>query len=359
MIKILMIVFLGLISVHASNYNIKKIASGFDIIWGFDFIDKDNIILNEKNGSIYNINIKNKKVYKLLELDVHNRSQGGLLDVKVSPNFSEDNTIFFTYVKSINDMGYTTLAKVKYSNNSLKDFEDILVTKSGTSKNYHFGSRITFSEKYIYFTLGDRGVRNSSQDLSNHNGSVMRLNINGTIPLNNPYINDKEVLDEIYSYGHRNAQGIFYDKKTSNLWLVEHGPRGGDEINLIKPKKNYGWPIVSKGKEYYSSSSVGVSSKDGFEDAYKYYIPSIAPSSLVLYRGKNYPKLNGKILVSALKDRHINILTLDDKSNIISESRILENLNKRIRNISISTDNKIYFSTDSGEIYLLESDPVK
>lgn len=345
-------------NINETQYQAQKVLSGLGVIWGFDFIDENKMIINEKEGNIYLANFETKKLKKIYYLDVHNKSQGGLLDVKISPNFKTDKTIFFTYVKSILGNGHTTLAKAIFENDELQNFQDILVTKSGTNQNYHFGSRITFDDKHIYFTLGDRGSRMDAQNLDNHIGSVIRLNIDGSIPKDNPYINDKNALDEIYSFGHRNAQGIFYDKTDSNLWLVEHGPRGGDEINLIKAKQNYGWPIVSRGKEYRSNDSVGVPSKAGIIDAKKYYIPSIAPSSMILYRGKNYPNLNGKLLVGALKERHINILTIDENSNnpsIIKEDRILENLGERIRNIVKSPDDKIYFSTDSGNIYLLKN----
>ena len=358
--KILLMIFTLNILLFASNinkddYQAVRVLNGLGVIWGFDFISKDKMIINEKSGQIYLADFKEKKLTNIYNLAVHNKSQGGLLDVKISPNFKNDNTIFFTYVKSINGNGHTTLAKAIFKNNKLTNFEDILVTKTGTRQNYHFGSRITFDDKHIYFSTGDRGSRMDAQNLKNHIGSVIRLNFDGSIPNDNPYINNPNALDEIYSYGHRNAQGLFYDKSTSSLWLVEHGPRGGDEINLIKPKLNYGWPIVSKGKEYRSNDSIGVPFKKGFQDAKKYYIPSIAPSSLVVYKGINYTNLNGKILVGALKDRHINVLTLDKNLDITKEDRILENLGQRIRNIAISPDDKIYFSTDSGSIYLLKT----
>ncbi len=354
MYRFFVLIFVFSVSLFASDYKANKIVSGLGIVWGFDFVDKDKIIVNEKNGNIYLVDLKKDTIKKIHSLNVHNRGQGGLLDVKVSPNFKNDNTVFFTYSKTIKNNGHTTLAKAKFLNEKISDFEDILITKTGTSTNYHYGSRITFDDKHVYFSLGDRGTRPNAQDLTNHIGTVIRLNFDGTIPKDNPFINDTNALDEIYSYGHRNAQGLFYDKKKSNLWLVEHGPRGGDEINLVLPKQNYGWPVVSRGKEYVSFSSVGVDSKEGMVDAKKYYIPSIAPSSLVLYRGQNYPNLDGKLLVGALKDRHINVLTLRNDIEVIKENRILEFLDERVRNIAISPDDKIYFSTDDGNIYLLE-----
>ncbi len=338
-----------------ANYSAKKIVSNLGVVWGMDFIDENKIVVNIKDGKILLHDLKQNKTKTLIEIDVYNKGQGGLLDVKISPNFKDDKTIFFTYVKNVNSYGATTLAKAKFINEKLENFEDILVTKSTTSNNVHFGSRITFDKNgHIFFGVGDRGTRPNGQDLTNHSGTIMRLNLDGSIPKDNPFVADESILDEIYTYGHRNPQGLFYDKKNNRLWEIEHGPRGGDEINLIQKSKNYGWPVVSKGKEYWNTFSVGVKHKDGMEDAKKYYIPSIAPSSIVYYDQDVYKDLKGKLLAGALKLTHINILTLDENANIINEDRILKSLAQRVRNIAISPKGYIYFSTDSGSIYLLE-----
>ena len=166
--------------------------------------------------------------------------------------------------------------------------------------------------------------------MSNHAGSIIRLNLDGSIPSDNPFINKKDVLPEIYTYGHRNPQGLFYDKTSKNLWSIEHGPRGGDEINLIEKGKNYGWPIISYGKEYWNDSAVGESTaKEGMQQPIKYYIPSIAPSSLMVYNGDLFKKYKGNIFSGALKLTHLNRIVLDKSNNVIKEERLLENLNER------------------------------
>lgn len=353
--KFLIVLLLLFSSLFAKNLTYEKIANFSGVVWGMDFIDENTLIINKKDGEVLLYKLDLKKMKNLAKIDIYYNGQAGLLDVKVSPNFKSDNTIYFTYVKDVNGMGATTLAKAKFINDSLVYFEDILVTKSRTNKSFHFGSRITFdNDGHLFFGVGDRGVRPNAQDLTNHAGTIMRLNLDGTIPKDNPYINDKNVLDEIYSFGHRNPQGLFYDKTNERLWEIEHGPRGGDEINLIKPTLNYGWPLVSFGKEYWNPLDVGVKHKDGMIDAKKVYVPSIAPSSLVYYDGNIYQSLKGKLLAGALKLTHINILTLDKNTNIVKEERIFEKLGERIRNIAISPKGLIYFSSDSGNLYLLK-----
>ena len=179
----------------------------------------------------------------------------------------------------------------------------------------------------------------------------MRLNRDGSIPLDNPFIDKKEILPEIWSYGHRNPQGLVYDQNSSQLWSIEHGPRGGDEINLIQAGKNYGWPIISYGKEYWGPVAVGENThKKGMQQPVKYYVPSIAPSSLLLYSGKAFPKWQGHLFSGALKLRHLNRVVLNKHSKAISEERLVKNLDERIRCVIESPEGWIYFSTDSGKL---------
>ncbi|WP_029858475.1 PQQ-dependent sugar dehydrogenase, partial [Vibrio parahaemolyticus] len=204
----------------------------------------------------------------------------------------------------------------------------------------------------IYFTIGDRGERDNGQNTQTHAGSILRLNLDGTVPTDNPFTSSK-AKPEIWSFGHRNPQGLFYDKETDQLWSIEHGPRGGDEINLIKKGANYGWARVSQGKEYWGPLDVGeAKSLPGMENPKLVYIPSIAPSNMVLYRGDKYSELDGKILVGALKLTHINVVGIND-GKLTESQRLLEKLGERIRDITISPDGYIYFSTDSGKIFRL------
>lgn len=341
-------------NIYGENFRIEHIASGLRSPWGIDFIDENRPIVTQKNGDIVSIDLKTKeiKIYQTM-LDIYKYGQAGILDIAVSPEYNTDRTIYITYVKNINAKGTVTLAKLKIINNNTLEHEDILTTISSSNTNRHFGSRIAFDNKNnIFFSIGDRGIRANGQDLKNHSGSILRLDMDGKIPQENPFYNDSQALDEIWSYGHRNPQGLFYDKQRNILWSVEHGPRGGDEINIIKKGANYGWPIISYGKEYHNNDSVGEGThKDGMEQPVKVYIPSIAPSSLISYSGKVFKKWKGLLFIGALKLKHINIVQVNRNLKAVNEKRIAGFLNKRIRDIYESPKGLIYFISDSGDMY--------
>ncbi len=337
-----------------SQVKVTNIASNLGVVWGMSFLDENRLIISQKNGRISLLNLKDKTIKNIKNVPkVFNNGQAGLLDIQ-----NKNGWIYITYVKNVNGLGATTIARAKLLNNTLVDFNDLLITKSRTSTTAHFGSRITFDDKgHLFFSIGDRGVRENAQDLKNHAGSILRLNLDGSIPFDNPFITDANALNEIYSYGHRNPQGLFYDSNSKKLFSNEHGPRGGDEINIIEIGLNYGWPIVSQGKEYWNTSYVGkYRSKKEFVDGIKVYIPSIATSSLISYSGKKYKNLKGNLFSGALKLRHLNQIILNENNKVIKENRLLEDLNERIRNVVESPNGEIYISTDSGKIYLVNLD---
>ncbi|WP_159738803.1 PQQ-dependent sugar dehydrogenase [Vibrio atypicus] len=337
----------------AHAWKAELITSGLHVPWGVSDIGEDRVIISEKNGRIGILNLANKHYTPIASHpNVTISGQGGLLDIARSPFDSQ--TIYFTYAKQVRDAIETTLSRAKLDDNKLSQWQDLVVTRSGSDGGRHFGSRVTFDDTSIFFSVGDRGERSNGQDLSTHAGAILRINLDGTALSDNPFIDKKGALAEIWSYGHRNPQGLFYDRLTSNLWSIEHGPRGGDEINLIIKGENYGWPITSHGKEYWGPISVGeAQEKDGIRSPKHVYIPSIAPSSLLLYRGSTYPQLNGKLVAGALKGAHINIITLDAQNNAVKEERILEDFGERIRDIETTSNGSIIFSTDQGNIYKL------
>jgi len=335
-----------------ANTTVTKISSNQGIVWGMVFIDENNLLLSHKDGRISLLNLQSKEIKNIENVPkVLNKGQGGLLDIQ-----KKDEWIYLTYVKSVKGEGATTLARAKLENNKLINFTDLLVTKSISSASHHFGSRITFDDTgHLYFSIGDRGTRDNAQNLKTHAGSIIRLNLDGSIPKDNPFVNDANALPEIYSYGHRNPQGLFYDTNSKKLYSNEHGPRGGDEINIIEKGANYGWPIVSQGKEYWNLMYVGeYRSKKEYIDGIKVYIPSIAPSSLISYSGKKYKNLKGNLFSGALKLQHLNQIILDKNDKVIKENRLLEDLHERIRNVIESPNGEIYISTDSGNIYLVD-----
>lgn len=342
-------------SIDAADYRANEVANGFQIPWGIEFLDKQQMIVNEKNGTVSLFNIASGKQQTLFKVpNVNTRGQAGLLDVALVPNTAPQNPqLFFTYSKRTDKGNTVALATAQLKNNQLVGWKDVFVADAITDTSRHYGSRIAFVDDKVYFSIGDRGERDNGQDTQTHAGTILRLNLDGSVPQDNPF-KTSEARPEIWSYGHRNPQGMFYDEATKQLWSIEHGPRGGDEINLIRKGANYGWAKVSQGKEYWGPLDVGeAKSLPGMEDPKLVYIPSIAPSNMILYRGDKYPELDGKILAGALKLAHINVVSIEN-GKLTESKRLMENLSERVRDITVSPDGYVYFSTDTGKIFRLE-----
>ncbi|MDX2504931.1 MAG: PQQ-dependent sugar dehydrogenase [Gammaproteobacteria bacterium] len=339
------------------SFTLEELVQGLGTPWGLAYLSDTHLLINEKEGGIKLFDTQSKTLTPLQGAPkVLADGQGGLLDVAVPPDFTPGDWIYFTFVRNKNDEGVTVLARARLTNNKLTQWQDLLETQSATDTSHHFGSRITFDEKsFVYFGVGDRGERPNGQNLNNHAGSVMRLTRDGRVPKDNPFYQRKDALPEIWSYGHRNPQGMAYDPAHKRLWLIEHGPRGGDEINLVSPGLNYGWPVISYGKEYWGPIAVGEGThRKGMEQPIKQYTPSIAPGSLLFYSGKAFPAWRGNLFAGALKLRHINRVTLSEEGKAINEERLLTNLDERIRALIESPQGWIVFSTDSGKIYVIK-----
>lgn len=332
---------------------LEKVADGLNTPWAMTFLSKTKLLVTEREGHVVLLDIQNATKIKLTNTPtVMAEGQGGMLDIALSPNYKITGWIYFTYVKNIEDEGATVLARAKLKKNAFYAWQELLVAESTTDTSRHFGSRITFDNKgHVFFGIGDRGERPNGQDLTNHAGSIIRLNLDGSIPKDNPFVSSDTTLHEIWSYGHRNPQGLVYDKKMNRLWEIEHGPRGGDEINLIKKGANYGWPVISYGKEYWGPLAVGEGThRQGMEQPVKVYVPSIAPGSLLIYSGNALPIWKGNLFSGALKLRHINRIVLNKEGKAVKEERLFESLDERIRALEQSPEGWLYFSTDSGTI---------
>jgi len=337
-------------------FRLNKVADGLGVPWGMAFIGPEQILLTERNGKIGILDTVSGVITRITGgPKVMDSGQGGLLDVAVPPGYSQRGWIYFSYSKAQQGKGVTTLARAKLKAKRLVTLQDMLITRSASTTGRHFGSRITFDGTgHLFFSVGDRGVRPNGQDLSTHAGSILRLTLDGSVPENNPFVQQKNALPEIWSYGHRNPQGMFYDKKHQRLWSIEHGPRGGDEINLILRGRNYGWPVISYGKEYWGPVQVGEGTeKEGMEKPIKFYVPSIAPGSLIVYSGKAFPAWKGNLFAGALKLTHLNRVEIDNDGKAVAEERLLEGLGERIRALVESPQGWLYFSTDSGKIFRL------
>ena len=335
---------------------VERLLKGLGIPWGMTFLENDQILISEKSGQLKLFDLKSgsTRVIQGAPAVVH-EGQGGLLDVAVGPDFNNDHWVYITYAKPVNGEAATTLARAKIIDSRLSQWQDLLVTDSVSDSRRHFGSRIAFDHQgHVFFGVGDRGVRDEAQNGSNHIGSIIRLQLDGKIPEDNPFLSDPAIRDEIWSYGHRNPQGLIYDRQTRALWSVEHGPRGGDEINLVVKGQNYGWPVISYGKEYWGPFQVGEGThKKGMEQPVKQFTPSIAPGSLMMYRGQAFPRWQGSLFTGALKLRHLNRVWLNEKGQATGEERLLADLKPRIRALIEGPEGWIYFSTDNGELFRL------
>ena len=338
---------------------VERIAGGLGVPWGMTFLDADRLLVTDRRGALQRIDLASGSRQAIDGLPpVAARGQGGLLDVAAEPGYRAGGWIYFTYSKAVDGSAVTTLARARLEGDRLTGWRDLLVTDSATSTGRHFGSRIAFDGKgHVFFGVGDRGVRDNGQDTGNHAGAILRLRLDGSVPDDNPFVGVSGSRDEIWSYGHRNPQGLFYDAESGRLWENEHGPRGGDEINLVLKGRNYGWPLISHGKEYWGPLSVGEgTSRPGYEDPRKVYIPSIAPGSLIRYRGDAFPGWRGSLFSGALALTHLNRVEVSANGEIGDEERILEDLGERIRAIAEGPDGLLYLTTDSGMLLRLRPD---
>jgi len=346
---------------HAEQapFKTETIAANLGVPWGLAVLPDNSLLISQREGVLSQLNLDTHQATNIsgLPSDIKVIGQGGLFDVAIPPNYKDSQWIYFSYNKDVGKKGATTLARAKLVNNELQDCQDLLVSKSISNKSVHYGGRITFDDNgHVFLSVGERGVRPNAQDLTTHAGSILRLNLDGSVPTDNPFVNQAKALPEIWSYGHRNPQGLFYNTTTHLLWSSEHGPRGGDEVNLIVKGKNYGWPVITYGKEYYGPISVGEDTeREGIEKAIKTYVPSIATSSLIQYKSNLLSELTGNLLLGALRAQHVNYIILNSDNTERSEKRILRSINSRIRNIIESPEGYLYISTDDGRIIKVTS----
>ena len=333
------------------DLKLELITDELEIPWGMDFLDNGDIIVTEKNGLIFRID-KNDKLIKIEGGPKSTETgQGGLLDVQLHPNFIENRWIYFSYNKKKNNKFTTAVSRFEFHNNNLKNEKLIFEALPYSNKRLHFGSRLEFDkEGYLYITVGDRGSRDiNPQDLSRHAGKVHRIYDNGDIPKDNPFYDKKNAIKSIFSYGHRNPQGMILNPFTNEIWTHEHGPRGGDEINIINKGLNYGWPVITYGINYSGTIITNEKKKEGMEQPLHYWVPSIAPSGMVFIEGSLYPSLNGNLLIGSLKFEYLHLCIMKG-SEVISEHRLFEDM--RVRNVKQRSDGYIFFSVEEpGRIY--------
>ncbi len=320
------------------TYNHDTIVTGLNHPWSVIWLDDKRLLISERNGDLLLINNGKKTILKLPIFDIFVYNQGGLLDLAKHPDYANNSWIYLSYSGYNDDKNgvSTKLARFKINNNIISDWQNLYQAKPYIGSSHHFGGRIAFDDdNYLYLSVGDRGRRHLAQNTSTDIGKILRLKDNGAIPKNNPFNN------AVFSYGHRNIQGlIWFD---NNLIANEHGPQGGDELNYIKRAQNYGWPIITYGKEYVTGIKIGQGThKKGITQPAHYWIPSIAPSGLAIYQGDKFKKWHNNILIGSLKFKQLVRLKIKNKK-VIDEERLFDDIFGRIRDVKVR----------NGEVYLL------
>lgn len=331
-------------------YTHELVIDGIDIPWGMAFIDKNNFLVTEKQGILYHVNEGNKTIISGLPT-VYFRGQGGLLDVALHPDYQSNQIIYFTlsYSEDNNLGGNTALYSAKFDikNSLVTDLKRLYWGNEKNRSGRHFGSRIAFDEQgHVYFSIGDRGQRNTlPQDLEKDGGKIYRLKLDGTIPEDNPFKDADGNSTAVFSYGHRNPQGMLMHPDTGEIWIHEHGPKGGDEINILKIGENYGWPLVTFGLGYDGSIISNKTSQVGIESPIHHWTPSIAPSGMEFVTGEKYPKWEGNLLVGSLKFEYLERIVLDDNDSVVQRIKELDGIG-RVRSIIQSPDGVIYVGVE-------------
>ncbi len=332
---------------QSPNYITETVINGIDIPWGMAFISKDEILVTEKSGILYRV-FEGKKTEVSGLPEIYARGQGGLLDVATAPDFETSKLIFFTAGSSDGEGsgGHTALYSAKLKADKLTNLKQLYKGKENSKKGQHWGSRIAFDDKgYIYFSIGDRGNREvNPQDITRDGGKIYRLNLDGSIPKDNPFYNEEGSKKAIYSFGHRNPQGMLKHPKTGKIWVHEHGPRGGDEINIIGAGKNYGWPKITYGINYSGTPITSDRDLPGLEQPFYYWVPSIAPSGMVFSTSENYPKWKDNLLVGSLKFEYLELLVIEN-NKVRERHKVLEGIG-RIRDVKQGPDGLIYIGVE-------------
>ena len=334
-------------------YELELIHPTKNIPWSIEFIDEKTIIYTEKRGNIFIVNDDNIVEVKGIP-SIYERGQGGLMDIELHPDFKENNLIFLSYASGDRESGgNTAIASANLIDGKLINLKVLYKGEENTTRGQHFGSRIQLdNDGFLYFTIGDRGNRDvNPQDLKKDGGKVYRINIDGSIPEDNPFFNELDTKKAIYSYGHRNPQGIFLHPETGKIWTNEHGPRGGDEINIISAGKNYGWPKITYGINYVGTTITKNKSLPGLEQPLYYWVPSIAPSSFEFVWSENYENWKGSLLAGSLKYMYLERLELKD-GKVSYREKIAKNVG-RVRDVKLSPKGLIYIAVENKGIFRL------
>ncbi len=339
----------------ADEYRIQTLADGLHHPWGLVELPNGELLVGERRGQLLRLNADGSRTRIEGLPEIASGGQGGLLDLALHPDFTDNLWLYFSYSQSGLGGTGTTVARAKLTGNRLIEQQVIFEQHPKTSGSAHFGSRLAFDpEGYLFITTGERyHSRDMAQQLDNHLGKIIRLHDDGRVPEDNPFMGKPYALPGIWSYGHRNVQGAAIHPHSGQLWTHEHGPRGGDEVNIIKAGANYGWPVVTFGQEYGGGVIGQGSTAPGMEDPLWVWVPSIAPSGMLFYTGSEFPQWQGSLFIGALKGRKLVRLTLDGEK-VTQEQHLLTELDSRIRTLVQAREGGIYVLTDDSNGKLLK-----
>ncbi len=346
-----------------AEFRVVSVAEDLNRPWGMAFLPDGGILVTERIGRLRLITPDGKLQRKPVRgvPKVRARGQGGLLDVALHPDFGKNRWVYFSYSGLGKGGVNTEVARARFDGRALTQLEVIFRAQPKVNAgNNHYGSRLLFDRKgYLFVTLGERyRLRDRAQSIEDHLGTVVRLHDDGRAPSDNPFVSRAGAKPEIFSYGHRNAQGMALRPGTNTVWTHEHGPRGGDEVNILKAGANYGWPAITYGIDYSGATISEFSEAPGMEQPVVYWVPSIAPSGMAFYDGDRFPQWKGDLFVGALVKRHLRRLELEG-DRVVAQEVLLRDLDERIRDVRSGPDGYLYLLTDSSNGQLLRLEPAR
>ena len=353
------------IETQRHNIELEVVTEGLEYPWGMDFLPDGSVLITEKTGAVVHYHFDKNEKHTLSGVpEVVYAGQGGLLDIVVDPNFAENQWVYLSYAEADpagGDGQSTAVTRARLDGHKLVDQELIFRVAPKFNSRFHFGSRLVFSPKgHLFITTGDRYHHmDDAQTLDNHDGKIVRIWPDGSVPEDNPFVDQAGAMPEIWSYGHRNVQGAAIHPLTGKLWAAEHGPKGGDEINIAEAANNYGWPVATFGIDYDDSIISDKTYVEGTVLPHYYWVPSIAISNMIFYTGDAFPEWKNDLFVAALRGSQVARLDLDGDRVMHEETLLKEDTNARLRDIAQGPDGFIYLLSDDKNGALLRIKPAE
>ncbi|NGX14955.1 PQQ-dependent sugar dehydrogenase [Wenzhouxiangella sp. XN24] len=343
----------------AADYRVTTVAAGLEHPWSIAFLPGGDMLVTERAGRLRLIEggvLQPTPVGGVPEAYV--RSQAGLFEVLLDPEYEKNGWVYLSFAHGTGRANSTRVVRGRLRGDALEDVQVLFTAQPTRDTPLHYGGRMAFlGDGTLVIGLGDGfDFREEAQRLDSHTGSIVRIRRDGGIPEDNPFVGRENALPEIYSYGHRNVQGLVFDARSGRLWAHEHGPRGGDEVNLILPGHNYGWPVATFGVDYSGARITPYTSRPGMEDPVIDWTPSIAPSGMTQYRGEAFPAWDGDLLVTALVARELRRIVLDGEE-VVEQLSLLEEIGERLRDVQVGPDGALYILTDSSRGRVLRVAP--